>query len=131
MKLYKALRIVEMALDRSIHMIDVVTDMVKSFICRVHRFVVDRLGYMELDMIVREISRYGEGVLEPRYIDVYSVIEKLKGLGFMELYVEDLGIGFEMEMYSYELNRYVDIVWRCKASRCNLVVSWRTIALYS
>jgi len=131
MKPYKALRFVEMALDRSIHMIDVVSDIVKGFICRVHRFIVDRLSYLELDMIVRGISRYGEGVLEPRYIDVYSVIEKLKGLGFMEFYVKDLGIGFEMKMYSYELHRYVDMVWRCKASRCNLVVSWRTIALYS
>jgi len=59
MKLYKALRFVEMALDRSIHMIDVVTDIVKGFICRVHRFVVDRLSYIELDMIIREISIWG------------------------------------------------------------------------
>jgi len=58
--------------------------------------------------------------LEPRYIDVYSVIEKLKDLGFIELYVKDLGIGFEMEMYGYEPNRYIDIAQRCKVSRCSL-----------
>ena len=125
MVLHAVFKLFVKILDYTIYGINRVAGFITEPLYIIRAKVLNMLRPVETHRLIRMIIKYERGSAISKYANPDSLIEKFKEMGFREVNVEDIGVGYEVTLANAKLRKEAVITWKCKPLRtCYLTLSW-------
>ena len=125
MILYIVFKLFVKILDCAIYGINKMAEFITEPLYIIHARILAMLYSIETHRLAKMVIECEKGCITSKYANPDSLIEELEEMGFREVNVEDIGVGYEATLVNAKLGKKAVITWKCKTLRTrHIILSW-------